>query len=353
MTFADGSTYRGQWREGRVCGYGRYESAAGEVFEGHFVDGRLEGEGQERDLLGSDYRGSFHLGDFHGRGRLATASADEETTKNNEYHVFDGIYDLGRRLGRGIERTLDGAAYSGFYFLDLRHGRGALAYREPEDDDARTYEGRWLLGQTRTGGLVKKKRPQHNKKGHYTSLRGRHPRYPFPSRLLDRERRRDAQAAQRLAKHADLDTALRDDLRRAKHKAFQQQLHHLDRALRADYREPFAPERVAARLARRQARLDDLIARGTFSASDATNLIDNNDFRKNANLINDTLEATSSDAALLAKNPLSTALQSDFEELHEKWQTLHLQAKSRLDLASQRLLLGKNRLDDKKQTTNT
>jgi hypothetical protein len=46
VTFADGSVYEGELRDGRVCGEGKYVSAMGEVIEGAFKNGQLNGKGR-------------------------------------------------------------------------------------------------------------------------------------------------------------------------------------------------------------------------------------------------------------------------------------------------------------------
>jgi len=67
MTFADGSVYVGEFRQGRATGLGKYCGASGEVIEGQFVNGVLEGPGRvEHD--GMQEVGTFRQGLLEGEG---------------------------------------------------------------------------------------------------------------------------------------------------------------------------------------------------------------------------------------------------------------------------------------------
>jgi hypothetical protein len=150
MTFADGSSYVGEFRRGRATGLGQYVGAAGEVVEGQFLDGALAGpgrvahdgmqevgsfkagllEGEGLKLFKDKYlhEGNFAKGELHKYGRLETPdlrycgwvehytpsdhgtcalgetrrvySAASHTTSELPEHVVEGAWLGGRPVGR-------------------------------------------------------------------------------------------------------------------------------------------------------------------------------------------------------------------------------------------------------------
>jgi hypothetical protein len=51
LEWPDGSWYEGQWRDGKPNGYGQYRSPEGRILTGKFVDGQFEpGEREEENL---------------------------------------------------------------------------------------------------------------------------------------------------------------------------------------------------------------------------------------------------------------------------------------------------------------
>lgn len=150
MTFADGSTYVGEFVRGRATGLGQYVGAAGEVVEGQFLNGLLAGpgrvahdgmqevgafkqgllEGHGMKLFKDKYlhEGNFAKGELHRYGRLETPAlryrgwlehytpsdhgtcafgatrrvydAATHTTAEVPEHVVEGAWLGGRPVGR-------------------------------------------------------------------------------------------------------------------------------------------------------------------------------------------------------------------------------------------------------------
>jgi hypothetical protein len=72
-TWADGSTYSGEWFEGTKHGQGRYVYANGDTYEGTYKQGRKQGFGTATWANGARYQGQWHAGREHGQGRYTTA----------------------------------------------------------------------------------------------------------------------------------------------------------------------------------------------------------------------------------------------------------------------------------------
>ncbi|KAK7235659.1 hypothetical protein SO694_0006617 [Aureococcus anophagefferens] len=376
-TFADGSIYVGEFAEGRVTGRGRYESSVGETLEGTFIDGILHGkEGYLQTVIGEEYRGGFDHGAFHGLGKYRNHKRDES---------YEGCYRSGQKSGRGFEVFADGTEYEGYFFLNHRCGHGvmkygkknfekrrkrksdrpltprtieALAKKEAEAKEAERlaserisslipdfdfnykYEGNWLMGFPRSLGahLFARSGNLYYTLGKTSAL------YPFLSTLQEKQTKRYAKDARLRQKHVDLDRAFRKEIVRKKEKVFRQQRHHVKRAIRHDYHEPFNDGATEARRGLRKLRLENLVEKGKLTAEHAKVVGMTNTFGDAANEVG---AAAAPHEEWIAYNPLSQAIQSDFEEMEERRRTINY--KNRLEAARQHIVRAEEKergLDD-------
>ncbi|XP_029980633.1 alsin-like isoform X2 [Sphaeramia orbicularis] len=92
-------SYLGQWRDGKIHGFGKYKYASGEVYEGCFCDGQRHGYG----MLSS--------------GKLARTSSS----------VFIGQWVHDRKTGYGVYDDITrGEKYMGLWLDDQRHGNAVV-----------------------------------------------------------------------------------------------------------------------------------------------------------------------------------------------------------------------------------
>ncbi|XP_072253374.1 alsin-like isoform X2 [Leuresthes tenuis] len=92
-------SYQGQWREGKIHGFGKYKYANGEVYEGCFCDGQRHGYG----MLSS--------------GKLARTSSS----------VFIGHWVHDKKTGYGVHDDITrGEKYMGQWLDDQRHGSAVV-----------------------------------------------------------------------------------------------------------------------------------------------------------------------------------------------------------------------------------
>ncbi len=73
MTYADGGTYVGQWKDGKYHGQGTYTVADGEKYVGEWKDGNMHGQGTMTYADGSTYVGQWKDGNRDGHGTLTEA----------------------------------------------------------------------------------------------------------------------------------------------------------------------------------------------------------------------------------------------------------------------------------------
>lgn len=86
-TYPDGSTYFGEWENGKPNGQGTLTSPDGRTYVGQWKDGKPNGQGKKTDADGSTYEGQWKDSQYNGRGTLTYSDG---TTKvgiweNNEY----------------------------------------------------------------------------------------------------------------------------------------------------------------------------------------------------------------------------------------------------------------------------
>lgn len=74
ITYSSGSSYEGEVKNGKLCGYGVFKYANGNVYSGEWEDNKQNGEGEFMFAgetaweSGDVYKGSFKNGKFHGFG---------------------------------------------------------------------------------------------------------------------------------------------------------------------------------------------------------------------------------------------------------------------------------------------
>ncbi|KAL6100615.1 als2 [Pungitius sinensis] len=91
--------YQGQWRDGKIHGFGKYKYASGEVYEGCFCDGQRHGYG----MLSS--------------GRMAKRSSS----------VFIGQWVHDKKTGYGVYDDITrGEKYMGLWSEEQRHGNAVV-----------------------------------------------------------------------------------------------------------------------------------------------------------------------------------------------------------------------------------
>ena len=102
VSYNDGSTYQGEFRDGQQHGWGRYETSDGFVYEGDWKEGQFYGEGRMWYTDGSKYVGDVVKGVREGVGKVTYTNGA----------VYEGEWRAGKRHGKGVETNPDGTAPS-------------------------------------------------------------------------------------------------------------------------------------------------------------------------------------------------------------------------------------------------
>ncbi|KAI3356099.1 hypothetical protein L3Q82_017364, partial [Scortum barcoo] len=120
-------SYQGQWRDGKVHGFGKYKYASGEVYEGCFIDGQRHGYG----MLSSGKMAKTSSGVFIGQwvhDRKSGYGVYDDITRGEKYM---GTWLDEQRHGNAVVVTQYGVYYEGTFRDNKMSGPGLLV----SDDD--------------------------------------------------------------------------------------------------------------------------------------------------------------------------------------------------------------------------
>ncbi|KAJ6729943.1 PHOSPHATIDYLINOSITOL-4-PHOSPHATE 5-KINASE RELATED [Salix viminalis] len=130
-TWARGSRYRGQYRQGLRHGFGVYRFYTGDVYAGEWSNGQSHGCGIHTCEEGSRYVGKFKWGVKHGLGHYHFRNGD----------TYAGEYFADKMHGFGVYCFANGHRYEGAWHEGRRQGLGMYTFRNGE-----TQSGHWQNG---------------------------------------------------------------------------------------------------------------------------------------------------------------------------------------------------------------
>lgn len=134
MTYANGDSYSGEFKNGKKDGDGTRTNLDGSFFKGQYRDDLPHGQGEIhwKDAEGKTekYKGGWKYGTFHGQGRKDQANGCyyKGEWKNNLPH------------GEGETQYEDGSVYFGMWENGLPQGRGTKKTKKS------TFNGEWVDG---------------------------------------------------------------------------------------------------------------------------------------------------------------------------------------------------------------
>ncbi|KAM9343957.1 alsin-like [Pholidichthys leucotaenia] len=120
-------SYQGQWREGKIKGFGKYKYANGEVYEGCFCEGQRHGYGMLSSAKRARTSSSFFIGHWV-HGRKTGYGVFDDLDRGEKYL---GLWQNDQRHGNAIVVTQYGLYYEGTFRDNRMNGPGLLV----SDDD--------------------------------------------------------------------------------------------------------------------------------------------------------------------------------------------------------------------------
>ena len=134
QTFADGSKYVGEFKDGKSNGQGTYTWADGHKYVGEFKDDKINGQGTFTLDDGQKYVGEFKDDMLNGQGTYTSAKGDK----------YVGEFKDGKRNGQGTFTSAKGDKYVGEFKDDKINGQGTFTLA-----DGNKYVGEWKDGKLR------------------------------------------------------------------------------------------------------------------------------------------------------------------------------------------------------------
>lgn len=145
LSYANGSSYIGEFFDGSKNGHGHYISSEGYEYIGDWVGGKQTGKAQVSYKNGDLYTGKVKDGLRHGHGELFQVSSSRnykgqwiKNTLQGEMEIIDpnwtfhGSMQVGIGTGSGTFNYKDGTKYSGQVVNFKREGEGTLEFKSGE-----------------------------------------------------------------------------------------------------------------------------------------------------------------------------------------------------------------------------
>jgi hypothetical protein len=137
FTWADGSKYVGEWKDGKRNGQGTYTWADGDKYVGEWKDDKSNGQGTYTYHNGDKYVGESKYDKPQGQGTYTYADGTK----------YEGEYKDGKKHGQGAFTYADGTKYEGEYKDGKKHGQGTRAWANGDK-----YVGEWKDGKSNGQG---------------------------------------------------------------------------------------------------------------------------------------------------------------------------------------------------------
>jgi hypothetical protein len=96
-SWLDGRSYRGEWKDNNMDGYGIYKWNDGRVYQGEYRDDKKHGYGIYKWNDGREYQGHWALGKQHGLGKYLVFEKSEESGEQKLKTKF-GLWEDGKRI---------------------------------------------------------------------------------------------------------------------------------------------------------------------------------------------------------------------------------------------------------------
>lgn len=139
--------YEGEMAEDTRYGFGIFYYENGDKYEGEWKDDKPHGKGilmyrenEERER--ESYRGEFNDGEINGFGVMIWKNGTR----------YEGDFKNGKRNGKGKILNSNGSTYDGDWLDNQKHGRGIFVYSKLNQKDR--YDGEWQFDKVHGNGVL-------------------------------------------------------------------------------------------------------------------------------------------------------------------------------------------------------
>merc|ERR1712190_197119 len=141
LTLSDGTKYTSDWKNDERHGKGKELCPDGTTFEGSYMGGMRHGHGVMTWPEGSKYSGEFERGRANGEGELLRTDGS----------VYRGQFAEDCMSGEGRMQWRDGVEYTGQFVGNRREGNGKMLWTSGR---WKSYEGYWKDGMQHDHGTL-------------------------------------------------------------------------------------------------------------------------------------------------------------------------------------------------------
>jgi hypothetical protein len=149
------STYTGEWRDNKRCGFGEATFESGNSYLGEWQDNMPHGAGKLKYIDETELEGVFEKGELvSGTGKYIPGYMGEAT------NIYDGTFVDGKLQGHGVWVNSDDTSYVGEWKDSKHHGRGVRRTQ------TFTYDGDWVYNSKEGQGRLTTN-TGHTYEGHF------------------------------------------------------------------------------------------------------------------------------------------------------------------------------------------
>lgn len=160
----NGTTYQGEFLNGKYHGYGVWKSLKGGSYQGQWRNGRRNGHGKSILANGNTYEGNWKNNAKYGSGKYTWINGN----------IYDGEWYSDKKFGQGTMQYSNGTTYQGQWVDNQYQGQGIFTWKNKA-----LFDGTWADSKPNKGTLQFPDGKQYSGAWKWDGREGTHPKIAF------------------------------------------------------------------------------------------------------------------------------------------------------------------------------